>query len=143
MKQEVVILQENYSKEIFLQDLVNPACYIFLARYISAKFVASCKKSFIFSARLVIINSYTMGMSGNSLISVTNGVIYFIYPFKCTNNSYYRNVIELHSSIAVCKGLIILTGNNVRQILQVKSGSYTVGLPDIYTRNPRVYISCR
>ena len=63
---------------------------------------------------------------GNSLISVTNGAIFFTYPFKCTNNSYYRNIIELRSSIAVCKGLIILTGNNARQILQAKSGSYVI-----------------
>lgn len=63
---------------------------------------------------------------GNSLISVTNGVIYFVGPVICTNNSYYRNIIELHLSIAVGKRYIKLTNNNARQILQAKSSSYLI-----------------
>ena len=63
---------------------------------------------------------------GDSLISVTNGVIYLVGPVICTNNSYYRYIIELHLSIAVCKRYIKLTSNNARQVLQAKSGSYVI-----------------
>ena len=47
-------------------------------------------------------------------------------PFTCTNNSYYRNIFELHFSIVVCKSYIGFTGNNARQILQAKGGSYVI-----------------
>ena len=47
-------------------------------------------------------------------------------PFICANNSYYRNIIELHFSIVVCKSYIDFTGNNARQILQAKDGSYVI-----------------
>ena len=72
----------------------------------------------------ILSNKHT---DGDSLISVTNGVIYFVGPaIKCTNNSYYRNIIELHLSIAVGKRYIEFTNNNARQILQAKSSSYLI-----------------
>ena len=62
---------------------------------------------------------------GDSLISVTNGVIYFVGPFQCMNNSYYRSIVELHLSVAVSRGQNInFTNNIVRQIMEGKSGSY-------------------
>ena len=63
---------------------------------------------------------------GDSLISVTNGVLYLVGPFICANNSYYTNIIDLHYSIAVCKSYIAFTGNNARQIVQAKGGSYII-----------------
>ena len=71
----------------------------------------------------ILSNKHT---DGDSLISVTNGVIYFVGPVTCTNNSYYRNIVELHLSFAVCKRYIKFTNNNARQILQAKSSSYII-----------------
>ena len=71
----------------------------------------------------VVSNRHT---DGDGLISVTNGVLYLVGPFTCTNNNYYRNIFELHFSIVVCKSYIGFTGNNARQILQAKGGSYVI-----------------
>ena len=61
---------------------------------------------------------------GNSLISVANGVIYFVGPVKFTQNHYYENIIKLHLSVIICKGYVALTKNHARQILKAKGGSY-------------------
>ena len=71
----------------------------------------------------IISNKHT---EGDSLISVTNAVIYFSNSIKFNNNSYYRYILELYFSIVVCKGFIQLTNNMARQILQAKSGSYVI-----------------
>ena len=53
----------------------------------------------------IISNKHT---GGDSLISVTNAVIYLSNFIKCTNNSYYGYIFELHFSIVVCKDLFNL-----------------------------------
>ena len=60
----------------------------------------------------------------DSLIFITNGAIRFKGPVLFMNNSYYRNIIELHLSVGILQGSIELTANVARQILKAKSNSY-------------------
>ena len=64
--------------------------------------------------------------NGESLISVTNGMVYFMNSVKFINNNYYRNLVGLHVSVAVAvsKAYIEFTSNTARQIINAKSSSY-------------------
>ena len=67
-----------------------------------------------------------MHTDGENLISVTNGVMYFVSSVKFINNSYYSNLVALHLSVAVVvsKTYAEFTSNTARQILNAKSSSY-------------------
>ena len=71
----------------------------------------------------VLSNIHT---DGESLISVTNGVMYFVSSVKFINNSYYSNLVAFHLSVAVVvsKAYAEFTNNTARQILNAKSSSY-------------------
>ena len=146
-QQRNIIILENCTftnnKNMAALIYVVPGSSRVISGYIILKKVAFCENSQVHfikvkstaeiiwqlttSIRLINVKLFSNEHAdGDSLISVTNGVIYFVDPLKCTNNSYYRNMIELHLSIAVCKGYVSVTGNNARQIILAKSGSYII-----------------
>jgi len=68
--------------------------------------------------------SYNKHHNGEGLITMTNGVIYFVGPMCFIKNDYYETIIKAHLTVVACKGNINLTRNYARQILTAKHGSY-------------------
>lgn len=68
--------------------------------------------------------SYNTHYDGESLITMSNGVMYFSGPLYFIKNEYYRTIIKAHLSVVACKGYTEFIGNHARQILTAKSSSY-------------------